>query len=115
MANLNARATVKANRTRAQLIQELAELLLADFKINGAAAIATVRTELPATYLRLIATLRPGNHETNLFEELTDEQLVEILAELKRIISRHISAFPSVHLPDLVRDIDGMVSKADKT
>ena len=108
MANLNARATVKANRTRAQLIQELAELLLADFKINGAAAIATVRTELPATYLRLIATLRPGNHETNLFEELTDEQLVEILAELKRIISAAAGADTGTDPPPGIQPSSGV-------
>lgn len=40
---------------------------------------------------------------------------VHLEAELKRIISRHISTFPGVGLPDLVRDIDGMVSKANKT
>lgn len=32
--------------------------------------------------------------------------------ELKKIISTHMSSFPSIRLPDLVRDINGLVSNA---
>ena len=92
MAKLNGRALVKANKTRAQLIQEFAEQLLADFKKYGAAAIETVRMQFPATYLRLIAILRPGDHESNPFEDFTDDELVKLLTELAGIIRAAASA-----------------------
>ncbi len=86
MANLSARAPAEADKTRAQLIQKFAELFLVDFTQNGAAAIETVRMQFPATYLRLIATLRSGNHETNPLQDLTDDELVKFLTELPGII-----------------------------
>lgn len=33
-------------------------------------------------------------------------------ADLKKIIGKHMGSFPGIHLPDLVRDINGLVSNA---
>ncbi|MBV9842403.1 MAG: hypothetical protein JOY99_12890 [Sphingomonadaceae bacterium] len=62
--------------------------VLADWQQHGPAVIARVRTERPAIYLRVIASILPRelNVRTNELDELTDEQLeTRLRAQLRAL------------------------------
>src|SRR5262245_17861459 len=66
------------SRHRQQLNGEFIAALLREFRHGGPAAIAKVRKNQPAAYLKILALLVPREHKvehSNLIKELTDEQL----------------------------------------
>jgi Family of unknown function (DUF5681) len=65
--------------------------LLRDFEKHGEKAIARVREENPAMYLKVFAMVLPRQHKvehTNPTESLSDEQLTLMIAELEERIAR---------------------------
>lgn len=58
--------------------------MLADWEVNGKAAIEAVRSEKPDAYLKVVASILPKelNLRVNDFDELTDEQLARQLASI---------------------------------
>jgi hypothetical protein len=72
------------NRLSDAFLKDLSE----DWEAHGAAAIASVRTERPHEYLKLITSFfaREDNAKANLFDELSDEQLgAQLCAILKQL------------------------------
>lgn len=76
----------RANRDK--LSRSFMLALSTDFELNGVDAINRVRKSDPASYLRVIASLVPKELEIkNLDENLTDEQLTDVIATLRSAIS----------------------------
>ena len=70
--------------SRNKLGEAFIQALHDDFKEHGVAAIATVRTERPHEYLKVVASLQPKQIEIkdDAFGDLTDEQLAAVLASV---------------------------------
>jgi hypothetical protein len=78
-----------AQRTRHLFSKAFVEALLEDFREGGAEAIVRVRTETPAAYLRVCATLIP--RELNLersqyVKSLSDEQIEQAIEVIQTML-----------------------------
>ncbi len=64
--------------------------LQADWEKNGPEVIVRVREERPDQYLKVVASILPRelNVTTNAAEELTDDQLADLLASATRELER---------------------------
>jgi hypothetical protein len=64
--------------------------VLADWRLNGSAAIASVRAERPHDYLKLVASLFPKEQDvrTNALESLSNDQLAARLSEVLARLAR---------------------------
>lgn len=68
-----------------KLSNDFLKALHADFKQGGAEAIVAMRTEKPAEYVRVVASLVPKEMNFNVTEDaeaMTDEQIRDRLTEL---------------------------------
>ena len=74
--------------SRNALGEDFLSALHADFKEHGEAVIATVRTEKPAEYLKVVAGILPKelNVNTNPIQDLTDDELAAAIAALQSFI-----------------------------
>ena len=83
-----------AQRTRHMFSKAFVEALLEDFREWGAEAIVRVRTETPAAYLRICATLVPKElkleHTHAAVKALSDEELEAAIAVLEPMVAAHI-------------------------
>ena len=82
------------SRHRQQLNGEFIAALLRDFRQGGSKAIERVRRMQPASYLKILALLVPREHKvehSNVLSSLTDEQLADMIAELKERIARGVA------------------------
>jgi hypothetical protein len=72
----------RADDAASRLKRAFVEIVLADWLAHGAAAVASVRSDRPQDYLKLVTTLFPSaaNAEVSALDELSDEQLGEELA-----------------------------------
>jgi hypothetical protein len=73
-----------------RLGQAFIAALRADWIENGAAVIEQVRLEQPAAYLKMAWSLLPKQtdiKEDNVFDGLTDEELADIIAYVRRALS----------------------------
>lgn len=79
---------------RNKLGEQFLEALQQDFEVNGVEAIATVRTEKPDQYLKVIASLMPKdlNINVNQFDGMTDDELVERIRALDATIRPFLDA-----------------------
>lgn len=79
---------------RNKLGEQFLEALQQDFEANGVEAIATVRTEKPDQYLKVIASLMPKdlNINVNQFDGMTDDELVERIRALDATIRPFLDA-----------------------
>jgi hypothetical protein len=61
--------------------EDFVQKLQADFEAHGAAVISTVRTERPADYLKVVASLLPKRVEIKegAFDGVSDEQLAALV------------------------------------
>lgn len=83
----------KPRETRNKLSGVFLRSLLSSFEKDGVSAIDKVIRTDPAAYLRVIASIIPKELEiTNSVEELTDDQLSEVIASLRSAISTGIVA-----------------------
>jgi len=77
--------------SRNRLSEAVICALLRDFEKHGEKAIARVREENPAMYLKVFAMVLPRQHKvehTNPTSSLSDEQLTLMIAELEERIAR---------------------------
>jgi len=76
---LNPKGRPKGSRNK--LGEDFISALQADFKAHGEEVIATVRTERPQDYLKVIASILPKevNVNQNALQELSDDELASIL------------------------------------
>lgn len=79
--------------SRNKLGEDFISALAADFDEHGEETIATVRTEDPAAYLRVIAAIVPKelHVKTDAFDGLSDEDIAAILAIARAAIASHQS------------------------
>ncbi len=86
------RPTGARDRLRNNFLSALAD----DFKENGVAAIQAMRVQDPSGYVRAIASLMPKemdvNHQVNPIEQLTDEQLSQLVDATERFLAQGGSA-----------------------
>jgi hypothetical protein len=74
---------------------EFIAALLRDFRHGGPAAIAKVRKNQPAAYLKILALLVPREHKvehSNLIKELTDEQLEAMIEYIETSLAAQAGA-----------------------
>lgn len=78
--------------SRNKLGEAFLAALLEDFEMHGAAAIEHVRIEKPDQYLKVVASIVPKelNLNTNEFDDLTDEQLIDRIRELDEVVAPFI-------------------------
>jgi hypothetical protein len=77
--------------SRNQLTEMVVCALLRDFRLHGQKAIARVRRENPAVYLRVLGMLVPREHKieaTDPLARLSDEMLEQMVQELEERIAR---------------------------
>ena len=76
---------------RNKLSSEIIEAFSDDFSAHGAEVIERVRTEEPGTYLQIVARLIPREfqivEESQGFESLTKEELVDAIAAVRQAIA----------------------------
>ena len=75
--------------SRNKLGEDFLAALQVDFAEHGIAVIQTVRENKPHEYLKIIAGILPKelNIKTNSLEELSDHELEEVLATVRKIIA----------------------------
>lgn len=80
--------------SRNKLGEEFLSKMLADFELHGTKVIETVRTEEPAQYLKVVASILPKelNVTTNAVEEMSDDDLARAIAALESIIAQPATA-----------------------
>ena len=80
--------------SRNKLGEDFIAALQADFEEHGVAAIATVRSDKPEHYLKVIASILPKevNLNVNDMDGLTDDQLLERIRALNAIIGPFLNA-----------------------
>lgn len=77
----------KPQGARTKLGEQFIEALQADFQAHGTAAIEKVRSERPQDYIKVIASLLPKEMVIrDELDEMSDEQLLERLHRLNRLI-----------------------------
>ena len=84
---MRARQPRKRSDARPALSQAFLKAVLADWKANGASALATAREGRPHDYLKLVAVLLPKEtaEKVDRLDERTDEDIAE---ELDAILGR---------------------------
>lgn len=76
--------------SRNKLQGDFVRALASDFEQHGPEAIVAVRTDDPATYLRVIASLMPKEIDVaNKFASLSDDELAAGIAALQALIAAH--------------------------
>ena len=100
-----------AQRTRHLFSKAFVEALLEDFREWGAEAIVRVRTETPAAYLRICATLVPKElklEHSQAVKALSDEELEAAIAVLEPMVAAHMQrtakSLPALPAPDVALD-----------
>jgi hypothetical protein len=80
--------------SRNKLQHKFLSALQADFEENGEKVIKICRIERPHEYLKLIAGLMPRELliTDNVLEDMTDEQLLETIREVRRIKAEKLAA-----------------------
>ena len=75
--------------SRNKLGEDFLSALQADFAEHGPAVIKAVRENKPHEYLKIIAGILPKelNIKTNSLEELSDHELEEVLATVRKMIA----------------------------
>ena len=79
-----------AQRTRHLFSKAFVEALLEDFREGGPQAIARVRKEMPATYLRVCATLIPRElklEHSQYVKALSDEQIEQAIEAIQTMLA----------------------------
>jgi hypothetical protein len=79
-----------AQRTRHLFSKAFVEALLEDFREWGAEAIVRVRTETPAAYLRVCATLIPRElklEHSQYVKALSDEQIEQTIEAIQNLVA----------------------------
>lgn len=77
--------------SRNKLGEDFIAALHDDFQEHGVKAIATVRTEKPDAYLKVIASLLPKELKVTTESDLTDEQLDQRIRQLAAAISLELN------------------------
>jgi hypothetical protein len=97
-----------AQRTRHLFSKAFVEALLEDFGKWGPQAIARVRTETPAAYLRVCAMLIPKElklEHSQSIKALSDEELEAAIAVLEPMVTAHMhraaKSLPALPAPDV--------------
>jgi hypothetical protein len=100
-----------AQRTRHMFSKAFVEALLEDFREWGPQAIARVRTETPAAYLRVCAMLLPKElklEHSQAVKGLSDEELEAAIAVLQPMVALHTQraakSLPALPAPDVAFD-----------
>ena len=96
--------------SRNRLSEAVICALLRDFEKHGEKAIARVREENPAMYLKVFAMVLPRQHKvehTNPTSSLSDEQLTLMIAELEERIARRTAERGGVPSRLLKNDFGG--------
>jgi hypothetical protein len=100
-----------AQRTRHMFSKAFVEALLEDFREWGPQAIARVRTETPAAYLRVCAMLVPKElklEHSQVVKALSDEELEAAIAVLRPMVAAHMQraakSLPALPAPDVTFD-----------
>jgi hypothetical protein len=76
--------------------------LVADFEQYGAAAVKIMRVERPAEYIKVIASLLPRELQVqeNALAGMSDEELAEHLAAVRRLRTRAATVLADQLTPD---------------
>src|SRR5215831_2970873 len=88
-----------AQRTRHMFSKAFVEALLEDFREWGAEAIVRVRTETPAAYLRVCATLVPKElkvERSSGVKAMTDEQIEQAIEAIQTMLEQRAGEQPPV-------------------
>src|SRR5262245_47305215 len=88
-----------AQRTRHLFSKAFVEALLEDFREWGPEAIARVRTETPAAYLRVCATLIPRELKlaySQYVKSLSDEQIEQAIEAIQTMLAARAGEAPKV-------------------
>ncbi len=100
-----------AQRTRHMFSKAFVEALLEDFREWGPQAITRVRTETPAAYLRVCATLVPKElklEHSQAIKALSDAELEAAIAVLEPMVAAHMQRAakspPRLPAPDVAFD-----------
>lgn len=88
MADVNGRGRLNGQKER--LTTHFVRALASDFEDHGVDAIARVRADDPATYLRVIASIVPKdlNVNTTIFDGRNDAELADDLAAVRAALDR---------------------------
>jgi hypothetical protein len=80
--------------SRNKLQHKFVEALAADFEKEGEKVIKIARIEKPIEYLKLVASLLPKELliTDNVLEEMSDEQLLETIREVRRLKAEKLAA-----------------------
>ena len=78
------------NRLQADVVAKLQ----ADFAAHGEGVINIVRTERPADYLKIIASVLPKEfvHTDNSLDTMSDEEIIDVLDQLRALRARQIGS-----------------------
>lgn len=86
----------RPSRGRDRLRNNFIVALADDFQEHGKGAIEKVRSDDPASYLRIIASLMPKEmdvkHQVSPLEHLSDEQLAELVDATERFLGERAGA-----------------------
>lgn len=79
--------------SRNKLATSFLDDMLADWQLNGKAAIAKVREEKPDQYIKIVASLLPKDINLNAdpYADLSDNELIQALKEAQEGISEILS------------------------
>lgn len=77
-----------------KLSEDFISALCRDFEENGEAVIQTVRSEKPADYLKIIASIVPKELtiKTETIEDMSDEELLERLEQVRSVAAAIIGS-----------------------
>jgi hypothetical protein len=76
----------RPRRAQARLAAGFVNAVMRDFETHGAGTVATLRSESPANYLRLVASLLPKElPDEDPLDELSDDELRESIRTLRAL------------------------------
>jgi len=96
---------------RNKLGEEFLQDMLADWSEHGAEAIAKTRSENPATYVKVVASILPRelNLRVSEFDDLTDDQLARQLAAIAaQLANAGVEIGAGVGAPEATESPEGL-------
>jgi len=93
--------------SRNRLGEAFVDDLFADWKENGSQVIVAVRKADPSTYLRVVASIIPKELSVTkgTFDDISDNELFEILVKLRSIIAEEGQKEPANGYPESTGEI----------
>ena len=104
--------------TRRSFNKDFLLALAADFKQHGASAIAKVRKQQPAAYMKICALLVPREMQidhTNRIKQMTDEQIEQAIEAIEEMLARRAGETAKVIEAETAEAVPGLPAPARPT